>query len=132
MDMREATRVIIYRTIDFVAMLLVELRRLETVRAEDGLRAAARDAFRFGGGEQLRAEPLAAPLLAHPEEFYFHTAAPRPTGETGDDRFLLVVHREEQHAPVGNPRRSGVVLVDALVEEVTVAPRRIVRHRHAR
>src|SRR5262245_36382005 len=126
-DLRVAARIALHAAHLAVAVASVELRRLEAVRREHQLRAAACARFALGGAEQRAAEAALALTLVHPEEADLAAAAPRVPGEAGAQAAALVVEEGGQHAAVVMSGRRVVEAVDLVFEPRELAGFRLVQ-----
>jgi len=73
-----------------IAALLIEVRRLKTIRAEDDDRTPAVLGLLLGSFEEASAIALAPLVWMHPEELHFAHAGPGVASKPGDNLLLLV------------------------------------------
>src|SRR4249919_396042 len=116
MDVREPTWVVVDPSIFDVAACPVHLGGLEAVARSDHLGTAALMRLGLCGVEEPPAEPSSSMVLANPQHIDVATPAPSPAGQPGYESTLLVSEFRLKEAPVVNPGRLGVELVDELIE----------------
>jgi hypothetical protein len=103
-----------------IAVLLIKVRRLKTIRAEDDDRTPAVLGLLFGCREQASTIALAPLVGMHPEELHFAHAGPGVASKPRDYLLLLVSYEDCKGPVIKGSGLSDVVLIDLVLNKFEI------------
>jgi hypothetical protein len=110
---------------DLIPVLLIEAWCLKTVRGKNHLLTPTGSRFLLCCLEELSPHAVSPQALIDPECTDITTATPGPSFDPSTEALLVIADKDCQPLPIVHPSLRGIILVEAVVQELDVFGRRM-------
>src|SRR5687767_5805036 len=118
-------RIVVHGCYDLKSSPLIKFRRLEAVRRQNDLPAAAAASFVLGCSQQACPQPLAAQYFLHPKLTDLTATAPGVSADSRNNALPVAPHKNCQALAILDSGRLRVKLVQAIFQELNLFRRGI-------